>query len=116
VRPSCFRYCCCSGTVGLLVGVSYCAPKPPLRGRGRGIGRRDGERLWPWNKEIKHRPAIFRQINKEVPSSHHDALEFPDGTVVLLTFLEEGQQATVLQLPVIHEGARVPEPEMAKVS
>ena len=41
VRPSCFRYCCCSGTVGLLVVVSYCAPKPPLRGRGRGIGRRD---------------------------------------------------------------------------
>jgi hypothetical protein len=31
-----------------------------------------------------------------------------------LTFLEEGQQATVLQLPVTHEGARVPEPEMAK--
>jgi hypothetical protein len=74
------------------------------------------QRLWPWNKEIKHRAAIFRQINKEVPSSHHDALEFPDGAVVLLTFLEEGQQATVLQLPVTHEGARVPEPEMAKVS
>ena len=30
---------------------------------------------------------------------HHDALEFPDGKVVLLTFLVEGQQATVLQLP-----------------
>ena len=36
-----FRYCCCSGTVGLLVVVSCCAPKPPPRGRGRGIGRRD---------------------------------------------------------------------------
>ena len=31
--------------------------------------------------------------------AHHDALEFPDGQVVLLTFLTEGQQATVLQLP-----------------
>jgi hypothetical protein len=30
---------------------------------------------------------------------HHDALEFPDGQVVLLTFLKESQQATVLQLP-----------------
>ena len=30
---------------------------------------------------------------------HHDALEFPDGTIVLLTDLREGQQATVLQLP-----------------
>ena len=75
------------------------------------------ERLWPWNKVIKHRAAIFRQINKEVPSSHHDALEFADGHVVLLAFLKEGQHATVLQLPVAHEGASlVPEPEMAKVS
>ena len=30
---------------------------------------------------------------------HHDALEFPDGRVVLLTRLSEGQEATVLQLP-----------------
>ena len=30
---------------------------------------------------------------------HHDALEFPDGTCVLLTSLVEGQEATVLQLP-----------------
>jgi hypothetical protein len=31
--------------------------------------------------------------------NHHDALEFPDGEIVLLTFLETGQEATVLQLP-----------------
>ena len=75
------------------------------------------ERMWPWSRgTFKHRTAIFRQINKEVRNSHHDALEFPDGTVVLLTLLEEGQQATVLQLPVTHEGARTPEPEKAKVS
>jgi len=60
-------------------------------------------RPWPWSKsEINHRTAIFRQINKEVLTSHHDALEFPDGQIVLLTFLHEGQQATVLQLPVTH--------------
>jgi hypothetical protein len=47
------------------------------------------ERMWPWSKgTIKHRTAIFRQVNKEVPSTHHDALEFPDGTIALLTFLK----------------------------
>jgi hypothetical protein len=44
--------------------------------------------------------AIFRQINKERVAAHHDALEFPDGRIVLLTLLNEDQQATVLQLPV----------------
>jgi hypothetical protein len=33
------------------------------------------------------------------PCSHHDALEFPDGRIVLLTHLLSGQHATVLQLP-----------------
>ena len=56
--------------------------------------------LWPWrNRVIKHNTAIFRQINKEKIAAHHDALEFPDGGIVLLTFLDQGQQATVLQLP-----------------
>ena len=49
--------------------------------------------------ESKHKLAIFRQLNKERGSAHHDALEFPDGQIVLLTSLSEGQQATVLQLP-----------------
>jgi hypothetical protein len=47
-----------------------------------------------------HRTAIFRQINKERAAAHHDALEFPDGQIVLLTRLSEGQEAVVLQLPV----------------
>ena len=33
------------------------------------------------------------------PSVHHDALEFPDGQVVMVTRLRPGQTATVLQLP-----------------
>jgi hypothetical protein len=45
------------------------------------------------------RTAIFRQVNKDQPRAHHDALEFPDGQMVLLTELVEGQEATVLQLP-----------------
>ena len=57
-------------------------------------------RLWPrTNGAIKHKTAIFRQINKEKVAAHHDALEFPDGQMVLLTSLSEGQHATVLQLP-----------------
>jgi hypothetical protein len=58
-------------------------------------------RLWPWHdgSAIGHKTAIFRQINKDKVAAHHDALEFPDGQIVLLTFLREGQQATVLQLP-----------------
>ena len=59
-------------------------------------------RTWPWSKgTIEHRTAIFRQINKKISRAHHDAVEFPDGKIVLLTLLKEGQQATVLQLPVV---------------
>jgi hypothetical protein len=50
-------------------------------------------------KKIGQRLARFRQINMDDPVSHHDALEFPDGQVVLLTRLCVGQRATVLQLP-----------------
>ena len=46
-------------------------------------------------KTVNFRTAIFRQINKDQPRMHHDAL----GTSVLLTDLLEGQEATVLQLP-----------------
>jgi hypothetical protein len=68
--------------------------------------------LWPWSKSvIKHQTAIFRQINKDKPAHHHDALEFPDGQIVLLTFLKQRQLATVLQLPagVVREKARLEE-------
>ena len=46
-----------------------------------------------------HKTAIFRQINQAQAHMHHDALELPDGHTLLLTFLCEGQEATVLQLP-----------------
>jgi hypothetical protein len=55
-----------------------------------------------FNKEprvIPHRVGRFRQINVDNPCTHHDAIEFPDGSVVLLTHLCTGQHATVLQLP-----------------
>jgi hypothetical protein len=48
-----------------------------------------------------HRVARFRQVNTNYAATHHDALEFPDGRIVLLNALREGQRATVLQLPVL---------------
>jgi hypothetical protein len=48
---------------------------------------------------VNHTTAIFRQVNKDNPHTHHDALEFPDGQIVLLTHVLEYQEATVLQLP-----------------
>ena len=50
-------------------------------------------------KLIGKKVARFRQIKLEEPNAHHDALEFPDGQIVLLTRLCEGQHAAVLQLP-----------------
>jgi hypothetical protein len=53
-----------------------------------------------WNAEtLGYATAIFRQINKNEQWKHHDALEFPDGRIILLTQLCSGQEATVLQLP-----------------
>ena len=36
-------------------------------------------------KTVNYRTAIFRQVNKDIQRVHHDALEFADGTSVLLT-------------------------------
>jgi hypothetical protein len=65
---------------------------------------------WPWKRTvIGHKTAIFRQVNRDKRAAHHDALEFPDGQTVLLTFLTEGQHATVLQLPVVAVETNAPE-------
>jgi hypothetical protein len=50
-------------------------------------------------RRIPHRVGRFRKVDTEEPTAHHDAIEFPDGQVVLLTYLRHGQLATVLQLP-----------------
>jgi hypothetical protein len=63
--------------------------------------------IWP-NRKIGQRLARFRQINMDNSTTHHDALEFPNGKVVLLTRLCEGQRATILQLPAaVHPEAAV---------
>jgi hypothetical protein len=51
------------------------------------------------NQKTAQKVAQFRQVNMDKAKSHHDALEFPNGQIILLTRLAEGQPATVLQLP-----------------
>jgi len=51
------------------------------------------------SRKVGQRVARFRQVNVDQPCVHHDALEFPDGKIVLVTRLREGQRATVLQMP-----------------
>jgi hypothetical protein len=60
-------------------------------------------------ERIRQRVARFRQVNMDNPFTHHDALEFPDGQVVLLTHLRAGQQASVLQLPAQAKSRAEPE-------
>lgn len=73
-------------------------PGTELSFAGEVVCKRTG--FLPWRQRaIAYKTAIFRQINKDKAATHHDALEFPDGRIVLLTLLHEGQQATVLQLP-----------------
>jgi hypothetical protein len=45
-------------------------------------------------KMVAFTTPIFRQLNKDNPHIHHDALEFPDGNMVLLTDVLEDQEAT----------------------
>jgi hypothetical protein len=55
---------------------------------------------WIWTRTINSRVGKFGKIDPHIPERHHDAIEFPDGSYVLVTQLVEGQRATVLQLPV----------------
>jgi len=51
------------------------------------------------NRQLWEKVARFRQIHMDNPNTHHDALEFPNGQILLVNRLCEGQYATVLQLP-----------------
>jgi hypothetical protein len=55
--------------------------------------------------------ARFRQIDMDKPNTHHDALELPNGQIVLLTRLCEDQHATVLQLPAVARIVSAAEPQ-----
>ena len=40
-----------------------------------------------FSRRLGHKVARFRQIDRGQPNLHHDALELPDGKLVLLTHL-----------------------------
>jgi hypothetical protein len=48
---------------------------------------------------VTQKVARFRQVDLDNPHVHHDALEFPEGEIVMVTHLFSGQKAIVLQLP-----------------
>ena len=58
-------------------------------------------RYWLSTRRTGFRVARFCRVQPRAPEQHHDALEFPDGSTVLVNLLSEGQGARVLQLPVI---------------
>jgi hypothetical protein len=60
---------------------------------------------WIWTRQVNFRVAKFGMVDQHVADRHHDAIEFPDGSRVLVTLLCEGQRATVLQLPVVKQAA-----------
>jgi hypothetical protein len=67
----------------------------------------------------QHKVARFRQIDVDNPNVHHDALEFPDGRMVMVTRLTSGQRVTVLQLPVSsdnHGDAKPRAPRPARIA
>jgi hypothetical protein len=66
-----------------------------------------------FRKKIGDRLARFRQIAFDQPSRHHDALEFSNGAVVLVTDLAVGQRATVLQLPASPMDEKIETPQPA---
>jgi hypothetical protein len=55
--------------------------------------------FWMRRKKLGSKVARFRHVNQDCQAAHHDALELPDGHVVLLTRLYEGQFARIIQLP-----------------
>ncbi len=82
--------------VCLLPGTEIAFDKPITIGGYSSLYALDWQQT---EQTVEHRTARFRQINKDVPHTHHDALELPDGQIVVLSHLIVGQCATVLQLP-----------------
>jgi len=71
---------------------------------------------WIWTRSMNFRVGKFGAIDPHIPHRHHDAIEFPDGSHVLVTQLCEGQRATVLQLPVVHPITEQAKPEAERTA
>lgn len=74
------------------------------------------ESQWLWSKVINSQVGKFGVVDPHTPHRHHDAIEFPDGSRVLVTQLMEGQRVTVLQLPVTSHTSEPAPQEQAPVA
>jgi hypothetical protein len=70
---------------------------------------------WIWTRTVPFRVGKFNAIDPHLRDRHHDAIEFPDGSFVLVTQLCEGQRVNVLQLPVTQPVAE-PAPKAAETA
>src|SRR4030081_2491333 len=66
-----------------------------------------------FRKGVGDRLARFRQLHTDRAHQHHDALEFSNGTIALVTDLVPGQRATVLQLPASPVAQKAGAPQSA---
>jgi hypothetical protein len=51
------------------------------------------------HRTLRQTLARVRKVNIDELHQHHDALEFSDGTIVLMNDLVPGQQVVIVQLP-----------------
>src|SRR6476469_1093768 len=65
-------------------------------------------REWIWARTTSFHVGKFGVVEPSMTDRHHDVIEFPAGSNVLVTLLVEGQRATVLQLPVVHQISGAP--------
>lgn len=65
--------------------------------------------------ELGGKVARFTQIDMDRPAAYHDALEFPNGKIIMVTQLRKGQKVSVLQLPADAQPTRQAE-ETARAS
>jgi hypothetical protein len=52
------------------------------------------DKRWIWTRQINFRVGKFGATDRDIPDRHHDTIEFPDGSRVLVTLLCEGQRAS----------------------
>jgi hypothetical protein len=95
----------------LMPGCELRFDKPLLERRGYGFFASLMVCLFGFPELIKHHAGVatFRKVNENSPTSHHDALELPNGKRVLIHNLEVGQVLTVLQVPA----DKMPDPIVA---
>ena len=63
---------------------------------------------WFRSYTVGYSVAKFSKIAPEIICQHHDCLEFPDGSTVLVNSLVKGQRVKVLQMPISEKATNWP--------